>query len=117
MKSREPTTSPPLSERYNALLGLGRTLLGSSNSWDLYQSIYVETAKVIELSGFFLSLYDDQSDVATVVFSVAGGKESKFGLTYRGSDLPPRVVPHPMLVPAPVEGREGRASSGTRATA
>ena len=31
-------------------------------------------------------------------------------------DLPPRVVPHPMLVPAPVEGREGRASSGTRAT-
>ena len=33
------------------------------------------------------------------------------------ADLPPRVVPHPMLVPAPVEGREGRASSGTRATA
>ena len=36
---------------------------------------------------------------------------------YCGDDLPPRVVPHPMLVPAPVEGREGRASSGTRATA
>ena len=34
-----------------------------------------------------------------------------------GDDLPPRAVPHPMLVPAPVEGREGRASSGTRATA
>ena len=33
------------------------------------------------------------------------------------ADLPPRAVPHPMLVPAPVEGREGRASSGTRATA
>ena len=32
-------------------------------------------------------------------------------------DLPPRAVPHPMLVPAPVESREGRASSGTRATA
>ena len=32
-------------------------------------------------------------------------------------DLPPRVVPHPMLAPAPVEGREVRASSGTRATA
>ena len=36
---------------------------------------------------------------------------------FRGVDLPPRAVPHPMLVPAPVEGREGRASSGTRATA
>ena len=33
------------------------------------------------------------------------------------TDLPPRAVPHSMLVPAPVEGREGRASSGTRATA
>lgn len=86
MKSREPTTSAPLSERHSALIGLGRTLLGSSNSWDLYQSIYVETAKVIELSGFLLSLYDDQSDIATVVFSVDGGKESKVGLTYRGSD-------------------------------
>ena len=32
-------------------------------------------------------------------------------------DLPPRAIPHPRLVPAPVEGREGRASSGTRATA
>ncbi len=32
-------------------------------------------------------------------------------------DLPRRAVPHPMLVPAAVEGREGRASSGTRATA
>ena len=42
------------------------------------------------------------------------------GLKYedgRPSDLPPRAVPHPMLVPAPVESREGRASSGTRATA
>ena len=37
--------------------------------------------------------------------------------SYTYPDLPPRVVPHPMLVPAPVEGREGRASSGTRATA
>ena len=36
---------------------------------------------------------------------------------HQKTDLPPRVVPHPMLVPAPVEGREVRASSGTRATA
>ena len=39
------------------------------------------------------------------------------GISNEVSDLPPRAVPHPMLVPAPVEGREGRASSGTRATA
>ena len=42
---------------------------------------------------------------------------SRSALSRASPDLPPRVVPHPMLVPAPVEGREGRASSGTRATA
>jgi len=86
MNSPEPTANASLAERYRALLGLGGTFLGSSNSWDLYQTIYVETAKVVELSGFLLSLYDDQSDVATVVFSADEGKEGKFGLTYRGSD-------------------------------
>ena len=44
-------------------------------------------------------------------------EEALFKLVGGSLDLPPRVVPHPMLVPAPVEGREGRASSGTRATA
>ena len=64
----------------------------------------------------------------TVQFSVAvAGRESFQGgsslnlqpgsYELVASDLPPRAVPHPMLVPAPVEGREGRASSGTRATA
>ena len=86
MNSPESTATASLAERYRALLGLGRTFLGNSNSWDLYRAIYVETAKVVELSGFLLSLYDDQSDVATVVFSADEGRESKSGLTYRGSD-------------------------------
>ena len=86
MNSPDPTGTAPLAERFRALLGLGRTFLGSSNSRDLYQTIYVETAKVVELSGFLLSLYDDQSDVATVVFRADEGRESKSGLTYRGAD-------------------------------
>ena len=86
MNSPEPTTTAPLAERYRAVLGLGRILLGSSTSQELYQAIYVETAKVVELTGFLLSLYDSQSDVATVVFSVDDGEESKAGLMYRGSD-------------------------------
>ncbi len=80
------STTAPLTERYLALLGLGRTFLGSSSSTELNRTIYVETAKMVELSGFLLSLYDAQSDVATVVFGVDDGEESKSGLTYRGSD-------------------------------
>jgi hypothetical protein len=86
MNSPEPTATVPLAERYSALLSLGRTFLGSSNSCELYRMIYVETGKVVELSGFFLSIYDDQSDIATVVFSVDDGTESNSGLPYRGSD-------------------------------
>ena len=86
MNSPEPTAPVPLAERYSALLGLGRTFLGSSNSCELYQTIYVETAKVVELTGFLLSIYDDQSDMATVVFSVEDGRESNSRLKYRGSD-------------------------------
>ena len=86
MNSPEPTATVPLAEQYSALLGLGRTFLGSSNSCELYQTIYVETGKVVELTGFLLSIYDDQSDIATVVFSVDDGSESNSGLTYRGSD-------------------------------
>jgi diguanylate cyclase (GGDEF)-like protein len=86
MNSPEPTTTLPLDERYSMLLGLGRSFLGSSNSSELHQTIYVETAKVVELKGFLLSLYDDYSDVATVVFSADESRESSSGLTYRGSD-------------------------------
>ena len=86
MNPPEPTATVPLDERYRALLGLGRTFLGSSNSGELHQTIYVETGKVVELTGFLLSTYDDQSDIATVVFSVDDSRESSPGLTYRGSD-------------------------------
>ena len=86
MNSPEPTTFTPLAERYRALLDLGATFLGTSNSNELYQAISVETAKVVELTGFLLSLYDAQSDVATVVLSVDDGTKSAPGLTYRGSD-------------------------------
>ena len=55
------------------------------------------------------SLYEDLAD--------RPGATVGRGTSKAGCDLPPRAVPHPMLVPAPVEGREGRASSGTRATA
>jgi diguanylate cyclase (GGDEF)-like protein len=60
--------------------------LSASCPTELHQTIYGETAKIVELAGFLLALYDDQSDVATVVFSVDDGVESKAGLTYRGSD-------------------------------
>ena len=86
MNSAEPSTTAPLAERYRALLELGSALLGPRSSDGLYQAIYAESAKIVELDGLLLSVYDDQSDVATLVFSVEDGREGESGLTYRGSD-------------------------------
>ena len=57
--------------------------------------------------------------IARAIHAAGGERLTETGLAVGtpAYDLPPRAVPHPMLVPAPVEGREGRASSGTRATA
>ena len=86
MSSPEQTPTSPLVERYRALLDVGATLLGSSDSQALYRAIYAESANVVELSGFLLSLYDHERDEATVVFSVVDGKECESVVTYRGSD-------------------------------
>ena len=66
-----------------------------------------------------LGVVSVEGESCPVVLFLAQSEESLHGGATVGAldDLPPRVVPHPMLVPAPVEGREGRASSGTRATA
>lgn len=86
MNPVETIETVPIAERYRVLLDVGGTFFDSSNSYELYRTIYAETAKVVEATGFLLSLYDDQNDVATVVFSVDDGRESESGLTYRGSD-------------------------------
>ena len=116
MNSPEPIATVPLAERYSALLGLGRTFLGSPNSCELYRTIYLETDKIVELTGFLLSIYDDSSDIATVVFSVDDGSESSSGLTYRGSDShvlrtgTPTAI-EDQTVPFPEDGGSGAARS------
>ena len=81
--------------------------LGSDFSWNVQAGVGYEVSSLFSLVLQYKALdVDFENDEAGT---------SDF-LSY-DTDLPPRAVPHPMLVPAPVEGREGRASSGTRATA
>lgn len=75
-----------LAERYRVLLEIGRTLTGTLSPGDLYRTIYRETVKVLEASGFYISLYDQARDVATVVFFADQGRERRAEITYRGSD-------------------------------
>lgn len=75
-----------LADRYRVLLDIGRTLSGTLSPEELYHAIYRETARVVETSGFYISVYDQARDLATVVFYADRDQEKSVQLTYRGSD-------------------------------
>lgn len=75
-----------LADRYRVLLEIGRTLSGTLSPEELYRAIYRETARVVETSGFYISVYDEARDLATVVFYADRDQERSVELTYRGSD-------------------------------
>ena len=61
------TARSSVKERYEALLDTGRTLAGTLSSDELYAAIHRETASVLQASGFYIALYDQGRDLATVV--------------------------------------------------
>lgn len=77
-----------LAERYRVLLDIGRSLTGTLSLEELYRAIYRETASVLESDGFFIALYDADTDLATVVFYADQGQERLAETTYRGSESP-----------------------------
>lgn len=85
--SPERTTSAPsLADRYRVLLDVGRILTGTLGADALFRTIYRETSRVLEAAGFYISLYDAERDLATVVFYADRGREQESEITYRGSD-------------------------------
>lgn len=80
------TTRSTVGDRYRVLLDIGRTLAGTLSSEDLYTAIHQETARVLEASGFYVSLYDPVRDLATIVYFADRGEVQRVSITYRGSD-------------------------------
>jgi diguanylate cyclase (GGDEF)-like protein len=81
---RTPTSS--LADRYRVLLDVGRTLTGTRTLEELYRAIYLQTSRVLEADGFYISLYDPSSDEATIVFFADRGQERRVEVSYRGSE-------------------------------
>ncbi len=80
-----PPTSPPI-VRDRCMLALGGPFLSTLSSYELYQAIYITTAKLVDLTGFQLSLYDAEADTVTIVFSADDGEEYEAGLPYPASN-------------------------------
>lgn len=85
MPRRNPAT-PDFQERYAVLLDIGRELTATLSPDELYRAIYVQASRVLETTGFYISLYDEDEDLATVVFSADRGQIEEPQVTYRGTD-------------------------------
>ena len=92
------TAASRLAERYRVLLDIGRSLTGTLDHEDLYRAIYRETSRVLETSGFYISLYDAAHDSATIVFYADRGEAQRVEITYRGSDSEVIRTGEPALV-------------------
>jgi GAF domain-containing protein len=79
-------TGTALAERYRVLLGIGHKLAQALSPEELYRAIYKETSRVLEATGFYVALYDRDSDRATVVFYADRGVEQNVEISYRGSE-------------------------------
>ena len=73
-------------DRYRVLLDIGRTLAGTLSPDELYAAIHRETARVLEASGFYVSLYDATRDKATIVYFADRGEQQRVEIAYKGSE-------------------------------
>lgn len=81
-----PEVQSSVADRYRALLEIGRTLAGTLSADELYAAIHHETARVMEASGFYISLYNEARDEATIVYFADRASENLVDVTYRGSE-------------------------------
>lgn len=87
MEHRTRASSASVEERYKVLLDVGRILTATLQPEELYREIFAQTQRVLDLSGFSIVLYDDASDLATVVFHAHGDQSSEVGTRFRGSEI------------------------------
>lgn len=80
------TAAPDFQERYDVLLDIARILTATVEPAELYRTIYEQASRVLETTGFYISLYDPEDDLGTVVFYADRGVIERPGTTYRGSE-------------------------------
>jgi diguanylate cyclase (GGDEF)-like protein len=86
-------------------LDIGHNLVGELKPRDLYRTIHEETSKVLEAAGFYIALFDRESDLATVVFYADRGEERDVAISFPGSDSQVLRSGEGTIVPDGVESR------------
>lgn len=86
MPGKESGGGTSIGERYRVLLDVGRTLAATLSSQDVYAAIHRESTRVLEATGFYVSLYDPSRDLARIVFCADRQGVRTVEVSYRGSD-------------------------------
>ncbi len=87
MPRLDPPNDPDFRKRYGVLLEIARELTGTLEPSWLYRTIYEQASRVLETTGFYISLHDADKDEARVVFVAdRGAIERPTSLTYRASE-------------------------------
>jgi diguanylate cyclase (GGDEF)-like protein len=104
--SDAPSARTTVRDRYRVLLDIGRTLAGTLSSDNLYAAIHHETARVLEAAGFYISLYDQARDFATIVYFADRTEVKRAEISYRGSDSEVIRSRRPVLVKDRLDDRK-----------
>lgn len=75
-------------DRYAVLLDVASVLNAKLDTSELFSAIHEQASRVLESTGFYISLFDEATDSATLVFAAEAGSVSWPDLTYRGSNSP-----------------------------
>jgi diguanylate cyclase (GGDEF)-like protein len=86
MPRAQTPTQGDVRRRYRVLLDISRIIAGAHEPEELYRTIYEQASRVLETTGFYISLYDPEQDEGTVVLLADRGRITRPGITYRGSD-------------------------------
>ncbi|HSL69986.1 MAG TPA: diguanylate cyclase [Longimicrobiales bacterium] len=90
-------SSASVKDRYKVLLDVGRILTGTLTPADLYRTIFEQTKRVLESSGFVIATYDSASDIATVIFHAEADSVISTTRQFRGSETAVIRTRQPML--------------------
>lgn len=88
MNVEQRTPAATFQERYSVLVDVARVLNSTLRTGELYRAIHQQAIRVLDCTGFYIALYDEAEDMATVVFAAERGEASFPGLRYRGSESP-----------------------------
>jgi diguanylate cyclase (GGDEF)-like protein len=100
------------------------TLAGILDERELYEAVHRATARALPADGFYIALYDPESDVATVVYWAEQGEGREAAITYPGSRSEVIRTAKATLVEDQLEsrslmvlGEEGRAATRSAVSA